>query len=1038
MCVPFNSAAALDNIQARAFAGRDVHIEADKLINYQGVDNVDVLVVENKFSITAGADTFTGNRAVVWIKRGQPIDGAKKTSIWACVSGRVTAARGKGTRIPGLNWQLVENGRAMIVWFEATGDVFLTAQSKEVADVRQGEFYASAFAAVAGADKEFADRCKTVSPPRKEPPPAPVPVPAPEAARIEPNLAKPSRLPAPITRKPEQARPPAREVAPAEQPSGALGFIERLFGPPKTTQPVAPQAKIAAAKTREKIRYPVNLAPAGVQEPNIESARVGARDIATIIGRFYLWQRQDESGRLLELQADAAVAFYSQEKIASADDQAGLKDIAAQGGIVAIYVRGDVVMSEGLRTIRADEMYYDFVAHKGLAINASIRTFDPDRGIPIYIRAAKVRRLAENQFAADNVVLTTSEFYVPQISVQASNVLVTDNTTIEQEAPPVKDSSYDVQMRDVRLKTDDTTIFYWPFMRSNLERPDVPLKSINVGHDEIFGTNIETKWYLSRLLGLREPEGTDETFDIDYYSKRGLGVGTEVDYAQESRLGHIIGYIIDDRGKDRLGRVAFRRDLEPPEELRGRFGWVHREFMPYNWQLTTGINYESDEHFVESYYRREFNTGPPRETYIHLKRIEDNWGVAILGKGRLNNFEDELDESPTIEYHLTGQSLFDDKLTLYSDTYGGRFKQLIGRHHTTDIRPEHFTFVSHRTELDMPVWTGGVKVVPFVAGTVGYDDRSGFNRSLVNGSNSGDFGEDTVGIGEAGVRASTQYWNTYPGVKSRLWDLNGLRHIIRPEVAMSLYAESDDVVKQHNVIYTGISQRLQTKRGPADNQRSVDWMRLDLGGTWFADNDPKTDGSGPYRFIWNRPMTPLRLFAMPGILDGDLASGLKQFETYGPHRDYLSADYSWQISDTTAFLSDAFYDVHAGTLEQVDTGFSRTVWPDLSYYVGTRYLRDVKVLKQHGSNPFIFAATYVLDPRYTIVFSQQYDFDYGANVESNITLIRRYNRMYWSFTYSADGSLGRQGIMFSVWPQGIPEFALGTRRYTALSGPGGY
>jgi hypothetical protein len=185
-------------------------------------------------------------------------------------------------------------------------------------------------------------------------------------------------------------------------------------------------------------------------------------------------------------------------------------------------------------------------------------------------------------------------------------------------------------------------------------------------------------------------------------------------------------------------------------------------------------------------------------------------------------------------------------------------------------------------------------------------------------------------------------------------------------------------------------------------------------------------------------MTPLRTFAIPGILNGDLAPGLKQFETYGPQRDYLNADYMWQISDTTAFHGNAYYDLHQGRYEQVDVGFSRTVWPDLSYYIGSRYLRDVKVLKEHGANPFIFAATYVLDPRYTVVFSQQYDFDYGANIESSITLIRRYNRMFWSFTYSADGSLGQQGIMFSIWPEGVPEFALGTRRYTALTGPGGY
>jgi hypothetical protein len=137
-----------------------------------------------------------------------------------------------------------------------------------------------------------------------------------------------------------------------------------------------------------------------------------------------------------------------------------------------------------------------------------------------------------------------------------------------------------------------------------------------------------------------------------------------------------------------------------------------------------------------------------------------------------------------------------------------------------------------------------------------------------------------------------------------------------------------------------------------------------------------------------------------------------------------------------------YFDMQSGVVQQLNFGFSRLVWPNLSYYIGSRYLRRVEIDvagdEEKGSNAFTFAATYVLDPRYTIVFSQQFDFDYGANVRSDVTLIRRYHRMYCSLTYSADESLDRQAVVFSIWPQGIPEMALGPRRYTGLSGPAGY
>jgi len=1005
-CLPICPAGAIDNIQAGAFEGRDIYIVADRAVNYHAGPGLDAMTIEGKVSIAAGADKFTGDRAIIWTKR----TGQVNTSIRIYVSGKISASRGKGIRIAGLNWETIEQGQAQIIRFETTGKLFITSQSRDSADIRGGEFYTKAFNAISAIDNQFAGVFQLLVPVQVE---------------TAPQIA---------ATKPVEQKKPGDQSGPGP---AAFGFIERMLGPLKKPKPIVQQPRPQA-----KVNYPVNFAPAGEVEPNVEWGGAKGAEIATIIGRFYIWQRQDEQGRLIEMQADEAVIFYSRDKATADSNTDGLQDIAAKGAIEAVYARGDVVMTEGLRTIRADEMYYNFNEKKGLAANASIRTFDVGRGIPIYVRAARIRQLAQDKFAAENVILTTSEFYVPQISLEVSEILLTDTTTVDQQAGIAKDSSYDVQMREVRLKAKETTILRWPTMRSNLERPDLPIRSARFGNDNIHGTSIESKWYLSRLMGLQEPPGTSGAFGLDYYSKRGLGAGTDIEYAKEERLGDITGYIIHDKGEDRLGRVGFRRNLDVRHDLRGRFGWVHREFMPYNWQITTGINYESDENFVESYYRREFNTGLDRESYVHLKRIEDNWGIAFLGKGRINNFADELEEYPTVEYHLTGQSLFDDKFTLYSDTTGGQFRQRIGIHHDIDMDQDPFLFASHRTELDMPFLLGGIKLVPYLAGTYGFDDRSGFNRSLVDGNNQGAFGQKNVGIGEAGLRASTKFWKTFPAARSRLLDLNGLRHTIRPEFTAAIFEESDPVVRQHNMAHLGLSQRLQTKRGVGDNQRTVDWMRLDLGVTWFDDSDPRQAGSGPFRFIWNRPMTPLRLFAMPGILNGDLNRnldpGLRKFELFGPQRNYASADYMWQLSDTTALLSDVYYDMLSGTFEQVDVGFSRTRWPDLTYYFGSRYLRNVNVLDEKGSNAFVFAASYVLDPRYTVVFAQQFDFDYGSNVESEITLIRRYHRVFWALTFSSDASLDSQSVMFSVWPEGVPELAIGSRRYMGLTGPGGY
>jgi hypothetical protein len=683
-------------------------------------------------------------------------------------------------------------------------------------------------------------------------------------------------------------------------------------------------------------------------------------------------------------------------------------------------------MTDGPRTTKADELYYDFETKNAVVLNASMRSFDEVRNIPIYVRAAKLRELSQSKFVAENITVTSSEFYKPQTAATASAAIITDTTNIDSQAGKVNKNSYQAEMRDVKFKLDDKTFFYWPRIRSNLERPDIPIKSIRFSQDNRWGQSIETEWFLARLLGLHEPEGVDGTMMVDYFGKRGPGVGAEIDYTKETYYGRILGYFLHDRGEDDLGRDYSRQNINPGKETRGRFSLRHRQFLPDKWQLTTEFNYSSDQSFMESLYRNEFNVYG-LETYLHLKQIKDNRALSILGKWRTNGFEDVLQESPTVEYHRAADSLLSDRFSLYTDIQISHLQQKIGENHTTVIDENPFTFINYRTELDLPLRLDTFKVVPYIAGVFGYDDRSGFRSSLVDGSNTGPFGEEQVWVGEAGVRIFPQaWWKVFPNVKSRLFDLDQMRHIIQPSITAVLFKESDKVADQPDIISFGLSQRLQTKRGPVDNKQAVDWMRLDTEYVTVENSSDATDaGPGPDRFLWAKPIVPLRVLSAPQIFNGDLNPSLHRFELYGPKRDYMSADYFWRLSDTTAMLSDSYYDTQSGTIEQFDVGFSRLAWPNLTYYIGSRYLKRTEILGQKGSNVFTFAATYILDPRYTMVFAQQFDFKSGSNLRSDITLIRNYHRVSCAFTISVDDSLQRQAIMFSIWPEGIKEMTFG-------------
>ncbi len=404
----------------------------------------------------------------------------------------------------------------------------------------------------------------------------------------------------------------------------------------------------------------------------------------------------------------------------------------------------------------------------------------------------------------------------------------------------------------------------------------------------------------------------------------------------------------------------------------------------------------------------------------------------MLGNWQINDFLTQTQQVPMAEYHLTGQSLFDDKFTFYSDTLVGNIRQRIATDEPLGISGEDYMLASSRHELDMPMQFGGFKLVPYTAGTFGYDNRSGFARGIATGTGAA-FGEKDVYIGELGIRASlTPFWKDCPDVNSQLWDLDTLRHTIKPGLVASIFGENDSAVEQKNFVNLSLSQRLQTKRGKPGEKELIDWMRLDVDATWVNDSENLERAD---KFIFSKPFVPLAAFSAPEIFNSDLSTfkgGVTTFETFGMQRNSINADYSWRISDTSAILSDLNYDMLNGEIEQFNVGFAQMRWPNLSYYIGSRYIKNVNVLGEKGSNALTFAATYKLDPRYTLVFAQQFDFDYGINMRSDITLLRRYHRLYYGFTFSADQSLDREAIVFSIWPQGVKELAVGSRRYVGL------
>ncbi len=1000
-----------------SFAGQDVHLSGKtmQICKSDDADPQHILVFPDGFSMSVGDNAIRSESAVVLItKRVSELRGiaSRDYDVRVYLENNVNVSQGKSARTSGLDNTVINRGQALVARFLVTGEIFAAAETQtalSMEEIVKLDLSRRALLAAAPIRSEPHIREEAMVPPYH---------PQTTVAKKtgETKAWSPFNLFAPMTKKTEAVEPGVDESA-----LGETSTVESLPSPETPAE------------------YPVSIAGLWDPAPQIQNTRMGdGRQVATVIGRFYLWQKRDDRSGLIEFQADNAVVFHNEAAFGE-DSKNRTDGVLASGKVRAIYFRGNIVMTEGVRTIRADEMYYDFEQHQGIAINAELRTFDPKRQLPVYLRAQQLRQIAETSFEAEQIVLTTSEFYLPQISLTASRMILTDTSHIDARAQAEADNktSFEGTLYDIEMKLGSASIFRWPKLATNFARPDVPIRRLRVGNDSDFGTTIESRWYLSRLLGWSEPAGVDSNLSVDYYSERGIGAGMDVEYQRETYYGELLGYVMTDRGTDDLGRTADRKNIDSDEDVRGRFLFRHRQYLPYDWQVTIETSYLSDENFLEWMYRDEYELDKSQETLIHLKRIRDNWAFSFLSKFRINDFETTTDELPTAEFHWSGQSFWDDQLTFYSDTQVSRMKFRRGRERFPDwshsvanrdrSQPQEFyTFFTTRNEVDWPMNIYTAKIVPYVAGTYGFEDQLGFRTELDGTTVPDRDREDSVSVGEAGVRASTMFWKADPFAKSRFWDINGLRHIITPHVEAATFDATDKTADLRDIVNVGLSQRWQTRRGPQEKLRTLDWIRFDVDATFVSEN--AEPAAGPWDPAWNHPAIPMAVRRSQG--------------EYGALRDSISNDFEWRVSDTTTILGDTTYDIRSGYVQQFNIGVSRYIFPDISYYIGNRYLRPVVIdagrpfdVHEEGSNALVAALTYNLNERYTAILAQEYNFDYEESIRTEVTLLRRYHRMFYGLSYTMDGTRDRQSVMLSIWPQGVKELALGNRRYYGATSP---
>ena len=827
------------------------------------------------------------------------------------------------------------------------------------------------------------------------------------------------------------------------EPSGKWTIVEPSPFPTTApaTQPVG----------RYKPIQPVSISAQHVQTAKASDGRV----VAILAGKVTLFQRT-EAGDFLELLADRAVVFTPFTDLSRIPAGEQFKNV--EQAITGAYLEGDVRVfrtpakqEEPDQRLNANRAYYDFTTDRAILTDVILYTRDPKTAVPIVIRADTFRQLSMNEYTAEKSRITTSAFHTPTFDIGARTTYIRQTDI----GDPVTGTRTNFVAKDVTFDVGGTPVFYSPYAAGSITEHGV-FREIQFTNRNAFGFGVMTQWGLFESLGRIPPKGTDASYRLDYFSKRGPAVGLDAKYqggsVSETSLepwsysGDFTSYLILDHGDDDLGRN--RAEVDPNQEVRGRFFWQHQHFLPDDWQVQVSVGYISDPTFMEEWFRNSFRNSRPLETAFYAKHQKDTEAFTFLATAQPNDFvsvadlyqeQFEIERYPELGYHRIGDSILDDKLTFYSDNLlsamhfknsgssladlgflpansviegrqVGRIGQIspgipsvgqTGSPEDTNYRGDF------RQEVDWPFSLWRFRMMPYVMGR--YTEYS----------ESVDGGQDERVYAGAGFRTTTAFWRVDDSVESKLFDIHRLRHVVEPEVNVYtsvqskdrdnflIYDEPIDAITDISAVQVALNQRWQTKRGGPGNWRSVDVFTFNLQYNQFFNEPPEAE-MNPSNF------RGLYFVSMP--------------EASVP-RSGVNAQMDWKVSDVVDIPGELYFNTEEGTLAAASIGMSVRQDPRLTYYIGLRHIGidltetvinngELNTLRFEDQDLIIFAIDYELTTKYRVNFANSYDLAQSRNDRTSVTFIRKFDTFFVAVGFRVDETQDETSVFFNMWPTG--------------------
>ncbi len=496
-----------------------------------------------------------------------------------------------------------------------------------------------------------------------------------------------------------------------------------------------------------------------------------------------------------------------------------------------VYAEGDVSFFRDGEFLTGKNVRYNFETGRGNITDCNVYVQ------PWYGYGKTVRRISKNEYQVDNGYITTCDYPKPHTSLRAKRIYIYPGDS--------------VIAHNVAMYLYETPVFWSPYAKYSLTEDEAPY-NLTPGFTSDWG------FFLLSSFDIYKTKAIRVTPHLDYRSKRGLGVGVTLDYdlPTAKAYGETVFYFAHDRDPDWTLNSDF--DIEN----RYRVTLEHGQALSEDIEMMIKFNKQSDEDFIDEFFRQEFEDDIQRENYIDVTKAAEKYQVTLFCEPRFNKFYTVVQRLPEFRIEAINQRVgetpffyesrsavtnfdyrfSDDPLTA-DDVDGGKPEPPIpdpiksvrfDTYHELSYPKRFFKF------LNLKPWAGFRQTfyskaptgAPTYEGTGVFWDADGdgtLETEIVEQVRSPEDKNVWRGLFTLGAESSVKMWKVWEYYNKKL-KINKLRHVFEPFLSYQFFSEPTraypeqvyqfdefDFFNETSMFTLELRNALQTQRGEGVN-----------------------------------------------------------------------------------------------------------------------------------------------------------------------------------------------------------------------------